>query len=77
MMFLLGELRAVHSTQDNDDSHEISQIYQIFPDDILGSGQFGTVYGGKHKRTEREVVIQQQQYKSESINSFLSVSFLT
>lgn len=25
---------------------EISQLYQIFPDEVLGSGQFGTVYGG-------------------------------
>ena len=22
-------------------------MYQIFPDDVLGSGQFGIVYGGK------------------------------
>ena len=26
---------------------DISQLYQIFPDDVLGSGQFGIVYGGK------------------------------
>lgn len=26
---------------------EFSQLYQIFTDDLLGSGQFGTVYGGK------------------------------
>ena len=26
--------------------HEFSQLYQIFADEILGSGQFGTVYGG-------------------------------
>jgi protein kinase D len=25
---------------------EFSQIYQIFADEVLGSGQFGTVYGG-------------------------------
>ena len=25
---------------------DISQLYQIFPDDVLGSGQFGIVYGG-------------------------------
>ena len=30
---------------------DISKLYQIFPDDILGSGQFGTVYGGKWFRT--------------------------
>ena len=27
---------------------DISKLYQIFPDDILGSGQFGTVYVGKY-----------------------------
>ena len=27
---------------------EISQAYQIFPDEVLGSGQFGIVYGGVH-----------------------------
>lgn len=26
---------------------DISQLYQIFPDDVLGSGQFGIVYGGR------------------------------
>ena len=26
---------------------DISQLYQIFPDEVLGSGQFGIVYGGK------------------------------
>ncbi len=26
---------------------DISLFYQIFPEEILGSGQFGTVYGGK------------------------------
>ena len=25
---------------------DISQLYQVFPDEILGSGQFGIVYGG-------------------------------
>nr|KAG5712269.1 hypothetical protein BaRGS_023848 [Batillaria attramentaria] len=25
---------------------DISQLYQIFPEDVLGSGQFGIVYGG-------------------------------
>lgn len=30
------------------ENNDISQHYQIFPDEILGSGQFGIVYGGKH-----------------------------
>lgn len=36
---------------------EISQLYQIFPDEVLGSGQFGIVYGGVHKKTHRPVAI--------------------
>lgn len=27
--------------------NDISQIYQIFPHEVLGSGQFGIVYGGE------------------------------
>lgn len=41
------------STDGNDMSHQ----YQIFPDEILGSGQFGTVYGGAHRKSGREVAI--------------------
>jgi len=26
---------------------DISTVYQIFADEVLGSGQFGIVYGGK------------------------------
>ena len=26
-------------------------MYQIYPDDVLGSGQFGIVYGGKLEST--------------------------
>ncbi|XP_077284832.1 serine/threonine-protein kinase D3 isoform X2 [Arctopsyche grandis] len=36
---------------------DMSQLYQIFPDEVLGSGQFGIVYGGIHKRTNRPVAI--------------------
>lgn len=25
---------------------DIATVYQIFPDEVLGSGQFGVVYGG-------------------------------
>lgn len=31
--------------------------YQIFPDEILGSGQFGIVYGGVHRTSGRAVAI--------------------
>lgn len=33
------------------------QMYQIFPDDVLGSGQFGIVYGGKHRKQGFDVAI--------------------
>lgn len=36
---------------------DITQVYQIFPDEVLGSGQFGIVYGGIHKKTHRSVAI--------------------
>lgn len=36
---------------------DISQQYQIFVDEVLGAGQFGTVYGGVHRITGRAVAI--------------------
>uniref|UniRef100_A0A8C5N2Z3 protein kinase C n=1 Tax=Leptobrachium leishanense TaxID=445787 RepID=A0A8C5N2Z3_9ANUR len=36
---------------------DISHMYQIFTDDVLGSGQFGIVFGGKHRKTGRDVAI--------------------
>ncbi|XP_059475942.1 serine/threonine-protein kinase D1 isoform X2 [Neocloeon triangulifer] len=36
---------------------DIHQIYQIFPDEVLGSGQFGIVYGGVHRKTNRPCAI--------------------
>ncbi|XP_038074705.1 serine/threonine-protein kinase D3-like isoform X3 [Patiria miniata] len=39
------------------EKNDISQHYQIFPDEILGSGQFGIVYGGVHRTSARQVAI--------------------
>ncbi|XP_071833350.1 serine/threonine-protein kinase D3-like isoform X2 [Apostichopus japonicus] len=39
------------------ESDDIGQLYQIFPDEILGSGQFGIVYGGVHRTSSRQVAI--------------------
>ncbi|XP_076129408.1 serine/threonine-protein kinase D3-like isoform X3 [Alosa pseudoharengus] len=36
---------------------DISSVYQIFADEVLGSGQFGIVYGGKHRKTGKDVAI--------------------
>ncbi|XP_073913882.1 serine/threonine-protein kinase D2 isoform X3 [Castor canadensis] len=36
---------------------DIATVYQIFPDEVLGSGQFGVVYGGKHRKTGRDVAV--------------------
>lgn len=36
---------------------DISIHYQIFPEDVLGSGQFGIVYGAVHRTTARAVAI--------------------
>jgi len=50
---------------------DISEIYQVFPDDVLGSGQFGIVYGGKHRKRGFDVAVkvvekQRFQHKEES-----------
>ncbi|CAI5450506.1 unnamed protein product [Caenorhabditis angaria] len=36
---------------------EFSQLYQIFAEEILGSGQFGTVYGGIHRKSGQHVAV--------------------
>ncbi|XP_060929358.1 serine/threonine-protein kinase D2 isoform X1 [Limanda limanda] len=36
---------------------DIGTVYQIFADEVLGSGQFGVVYGGKHRMTGRDVAV--------------------
>ncbi|XP_072152360.1 serine/threonine-protein kinase D3 [Bemisia tabaci] len=36
---------------------DISQLYQLFPEDVLGAGQFGTVYAGVHRKSGRAVAI--------------------
>ncbi|KAG7483954.1 hypothetical protein MATL_G00043800 [Megalops atlanticus] len=36
---------------------DIGAVYQIFADEVLGSGQFGVVYGGKHRKTGRDVAV--------------------
>uniref|UniRef100_A0A672IMS1 Serine/threonine-protein kinase n=1 Tax=Salarias fasciatus TaxID=181472 RepID=A0A672IMS1_SALFA len=44
----------------NSEIHEnvdIGTVYQIFADEVLGSGQFGVVYGGKHRKTGRDVAV--------------------
>uniref|UniRef100_A0AAZ3S8D6 protein kinase C n=1 Tax=Oncorhynchus tshawytscha TaxID=74940 RepID=A0AAZ3S8D6_ONCTS len=41
----------------NKDTLDIGMVYQIFADEILGSGQFGVVYGGKHRKTGRDVAV--------------------
>ncbi|KAJ8405396.1 hypothetical protein AAFF_G00318690 [Aldrovandia affinis] len=38
-------------------SPDISTVYQIFADEVLGSGQFGVVYGGTHRQSGRSVAV--------------------
>ncbi|KAG7465249.1 hypothetical protein MATL_G00174380 [Megalops atlanticus] len=53
-----------HVTQDGADpgaqdegTPDISAVYQIFADEVLGSGQFGVVYGGTHRQSGRPVAV--------------------
>ncbi|KAL6440063.1 hypothetical protein ACFW04_003000 [Cataglyphis niger] len=45
------------STEPEESITDMSQLYQIFPDEVLGSGQFGIVYGGVHRKSGRAVAI--------------------
>ncbi|CAJ0592017.1 unnamed protein product [Cylicocyclus nassatus] len=36
---------------------EFSQLYQLFAEEVLGSGQFGTVYGGIHRKSGKHVAV--------------------
>ncbi|GBM48790.1 Serine/threonine-protein kinase D3 [Araneus ventricosus] len=47
-----------HTKKENaEQTLDISLQYQIFPDEVLGSGQFGIVYGGVHRTSGRCVAI--------------------
>jgi hypothetical protein len=48
---------SVESDEATKQEKDISQAYQIFPDEVLGSGQFGIVYGGVHRTTGHSVAI--------------------
>jgi len=52
-----GSAVEARQTQQQQNDIDISQQYQIFPDEVLGSGQFGIVYGGVHRTTSRTVAI--------------------
>lgn len=45
------------SSEAEENVQDIGKLYQIFADEVLGSGQFGIVYGGVHRKTHREVAI--------------------
>ncbi|XP_050816396.1 serine/threonine-protein kinase D3-like isoform X1 [Gopherus flavomarginatus] len=46
-----------NSDYESPDDTDISRSYQIFPDEVLGAGQFGVVYGGKHRKSGRDVAV--------------------
>uniref|UniRef100_A0A8D2LJG7 Serine/threonine-protein kinase n=1 Tax=Varanus komodoensis TaxID=61221 RepID=A0A8D2LJG7_VARKO len=52
-----ASLRISVSNSQIQENVDISTVYQIFPDEVLGSGQFGVVYGGKHRKTGRDVAV--------------------
>ncbi len=50
-------MRVEPPEQTGKEEKDISQAYQIFPDEVLGSGQFGIVYGGVHRVSGHAVAI--------------------
>ncbi|XP_028597979.2 serine/threonine-protein kinase D2 [Podarcis muralis] len=52
-----ASLRISVSNSQIQENVDIATVYQIFPDEVLGSGQFGVVYGGKHRKTGRDVAV--------------------
>ncbi len=43
--------------QKKKEDRQIQYYYQIFPDEVLGSGQFGIVYLGVHRMTGKSVAV--------------------
>jgi protein kinase D len=43
--------------EEEEEEEDIAQRYQIFSDEVLGSGQFGVVYGGVKRLTGHDVAI--------------------
>lgn len=37
----------IETSEQEQNVTDMSQLYQIFPHEVLGSGQFGIVYGGR------------------------------
>ncbi|XP_065190058.1 serine/threonine-protein kinase D1-like [Sycon ciliatum] len=51
------QYRLEHSNMKERPSQEMSSIYQVFADEMLGSGQFGIVLAGEHRTTGVKVAI--------------------
>ena len=67
-----------YSTPEQPDKEEkdISKAYQIFPDEVLGSGQFGIVYGGVHRKSGHAVAIKVSSSKFREINFTGNIFFV-
>lgn len=52
MYIIIVSRSVIETNQQQQNVTDMSQLYQIFPDEVLGSGQFGIVYGGMYLKIE-------------------------
>ncbi|XP_054290334.1 serine/threonine-protein kinase D1-like [Macrosteles quadrilineatus] len=57
LMPVASNAKADMSSEPEERVTDMNQLYQIFPDEVLGSGQFGIVYGGVDRKSGRAVAI--------------------
>ncbi|VDK53145.1 unnamed protein product [Anisakis simplex] len=66
-----------HDTSNMEPALQFTELYQILSDQTLGSGQFGTVYGGVHRQSGREVAVKAAGRLDERTTRYLIMQILS